>query len=200
MSIRIILLITGIFLHSFINAQEFKDALAVGTDAPPIAALNQNREHVELDSILEYSDAVALVFYRGSWCGYCAKHLSVLQDSLQELTSRNVSVLVVSPETSESALKMVKETGATFDILHDADYRIMRDYHVDYKISEETVPKWLGPVTKRTAEANGNDDGMLPIPATYLIGSDGKILWSHFDPDYSQRSSVYQIIQHLPEQ
>ena len=195
---RFLLLVFFVLFTSLSHAQGYKDALPVGTDAPGIEASNQDGAIVTLSGLLEHSDAVALVFYRGSWCGYCSRHLSVLQDSLQELTEHNVSVLVVSPETSASAQKMIAETGATFDILHDADYRIMRDYRVDYEISSETVPKWLGPVTKRTAEANGNDDGMLPVPATYLIGGDGKILWSHFDPDYSQRSSVYQIISHLP--
>jgi peroxiredoxin len=37
----------------------------------------------------------------------------------------------------------------------------------------------------------------LPIPATFVIGSDGKILWRHFDPDYRKRSIVKDIVHAL---
>lgn len=28
---------------------------------------------------------------------------------------------------------------------------------------------------------------MLPVPSVFLVGKDGVILWSHIDPDYTQR-------------
>ena len=36
---------------------------------------------------------------------------------------------------------------------------------------------------------------MLPVPATYVIGRDGKIKFAYFNPDYRHRVSVWQVAQ-----
>ncbi|TVQ90758.1 MAG: AhpC/TSA family protein, partial [Bacteroidetes bacterium] len=46
-------------------------------------------------------------------------------------------------------------------------------------------------------EAHSDDSQQLPIPATYIIGQDGKIAWRQFDPDYKKRSSVKDILEAL---
>ncbi|MCA1761082.1 MAG: hypothetical protein LC658_15045, partial [Bacteroidales bacterium] len=43
-------------------------------------------------------------------------------------------------------------------------------------------------------EAHSDDSQRLPIPATYVINTDGKIVWRHFDPDYKKRSTVEDIV------
>jgi len=43
-------------------------------------------------------------------------------------------------------------------------------------------------------ETHSDDSQRLPIPATYLIGQNGKIAWRQFDPNYKKRSSVKDII------
>ena len=183
----------------FVSAQGYQEGLAVGDDAPSFSGTDQFDSQVGLNELLEESDHVVLIFYRGAWCGYCKKHLSILQDSLQLLLETNSSVVVVTPEIPESIDEMIGETGASFSIIYDDGYSIMRDYKVDYVISEETVTKYLGPVTKRTAKANGNDEGVLPVPATYVIDKDHRIKWVHFDAVYSNRSSVYQILQQVSD-
>jgi peroxiredoxin len=183
--------VSGVF------AQGYKRALPVESMAPEIDGVDQNGEAVQLTEILADGRSAVVIFYRGNWCGYCEKHLSLLQDSLEYILNRNATVIVVTPESPEGVKSMLGKTGATYSILHDEGYKIMKDYQVDYVISPETVTKYLGPVTKRTAEANGNEDGVLPVPATYIIRPDRIIAWVHYNPVYSQRSSVFQILQHL---
>jgi peroxiredoxin len=45
--------------------------------------------------------------------------------------------------------------------------------------------------------ANGSNGANLPVPATYVIGKDGRIKYVFFNPDYRQRPSVKDIIEHL---
>jgi peroxiredoxin len=47
-------------------------------------------------------------------------------------------------------------------------------------------------------KANTDDSQRLPIPATFIIGTDRKIIWRHFDPDYKKRSTVSDIIKNIP--
>lgn len=194
----VIIYTTSLSITSIYGSDGFKEALETGSTAAEFSGTDQNGALVELSELLAEGQSVVLIFYRGNWCGYCSKHLSELQDSLELIMERNASVVVVSPEKPEAVAEMATETGATFSIIHDADYSIMKAYQVDFVISEETVTKFRNAVIKRTAANNGNDDGVLPVPATYIINPEMQIAWSHFDPDYTKRSSVSDILQNLP--
>lgn len=181
--------------HSQIN----NIALPVNSFAPEFTAVDHLGDTISSKEILESSDYIVLIFYRGNWCSYCKMHLSSLQDSLPLLLDRNATVIAVTPEQNESIAQMVGKTGAKFSIIHDIDYKIMKAYNVDYIINNLTVTKYLGPVQTRAAKANGNDDGILPVPATYLIGKNGLIKWVQFNPDYTKRSSIGEIIEAMED-
>ena len=46
-------------------------------------------------------------------------------------------------------------------------------------------------------KANGNSSQTLPVPATFVIGKNGKIKYIHYDPDYKNRSAVKDILDQL---
>ena len=37
-------------------------------------------------------------------------------------------------------------------------------------------------------------EAKLPVPATYVIDTDGTIIFSHFNPDYGKRASIDDIL------
>ncbi|MFC2125153.1 peroxiredoxin-like family protein [Bacteroidota bacterium] len=173
-----------------------ESSIRIGDTAPVVSGIDQDGEVFDSSVILE-NGPVLLIFYRGAWCPVCKKHLSTVQDSLQLLLDKGVSVIVVTPEKSESIQKIVKKTRATFSIIHDKDYKIMEAYGVSFKIGKETVLRHYNFVLNSTREANENTDDILPVPATYLIGKDGTVRYVHYDPDYRNRSRVSKILTHL---
>jgi len=46
---------------------------------------------------------------------------------------------------------------------------------------------------------HSDESQRLPIPATYIIGENGKIIWRQFDHDYKKRSSVKEILKALAQ-
>ncbi len=46
-------------------------------------------------------------------------------------------------------------------------------------------------------ETHSDDAQLLPIPATYIVNSQGIITWRQFDPNYKNRSSVADILKAL---
>jgi peroxiredoxin len=167
-----------------------------GEKAPRIRGMDQYGNRIDSYELIKEGPFI-LLFYRGNWCPYCRKHLGNLQDSLQWVIEKGASVLVVTPETPESIDKMVGKTLATFSIIHDEKYKIMNDYGVSFKISELTVPRYLDGVLNKTRKANQNDDDILPVPATFLVDTDHRIRYLHYDPDYRVRLSVSEILKHL---
>ena len=72
----------------------------------------------------------------------------------------------------------------------------MNQYGVSFKVKEATLTKYkLFGINLE--EANGNDDNVLPVPATFIINQNGQIEYIHFDENYKERLSVSEIIKHL---
>jgi peroxiredoxin len=146
---------------------------------------------------LRQQGPVVLFFYRGSWCPICNKHLATMQDSLQLILDRGAQVVAITPETAESAAGIIAKTGATFPVVHDQGYTILCAYGTAFTLSgaKATAMKVAG---YDVDAANGNNEHVLPVPATFIIGTDGTIIASHFDVDYKQRMRVKAILTALP--
>ncbi|HEX3385515.1 MAG TPA: peroxiredoxin family protein [Mucilaginibacter sp.] len=167
--------------------------LKVGADAPLFSVKDNNGKTVDLKSIIKSHKAVVLFFYRGQWCPYCNKQISHLQDSLQLLTGEGAYVVGVTPETSENINKTIEKTHASFSIIQDKGYAIMKDYRVNYTVGSDMLSKYKN-YGIDLEKNNGNTDHVLPVPATYIIGKNGKLIYVHFNPDYTKRPSVNELL------
>ena len=68
----------------------------------------------------------------------------------------------------------------------------MKAYRTAFTVQPDVVTKYQGFGVDLLA-ANGANAGVLPVPATYIAGQDGKIQYAYFNPDYRRRASVKQV-------
>jgi len=167
-----------------------------GDKAPESTGVDNSGKKLELKDLLKNHKAVILFFYRGQWCPYCNKQISQLQDSLQLLTAKDAYVVGVTPETGGNINKTIDKTHASFSIIQDKGYTIMKAYGVNYVVDPEMYAKLKG-YGIDLEKNNGNADHVLPVPATYVINRSGKIVYVHFDKDYTKRASVSAILDAL---
>jgi len=178
-------------------AQPKNKPFELAQDAPSIEVKDQNGNEIVLEHILKESK-VLLVFYRGSWCGYCTKHLSMLQKNLEEISKSGTRVLVVTPEKPEFIKDMVEQTEAKFSVINDVEGQIMKDYNVGFQLNEENLPKFYKLTVSNALDYNSKaNTETLPIPATFIINQEGTFDYIQFDADYSKRSSMDEIFKHL---
>jgi len=170
--------------------------LKEGEQAPMFVAKDNAGKILDLKALLKTHRAVVLFFYRGQWCPYCNKQISHLQDSLELLTAKGAYVIGVSPETDENIVKTVGKTKASFSLVHDADYKIMKEYKVNYVVDDAMLGKYKN-YGVNLEKNNGNTDHVLPVPATYVIDKRGKLIFVHFDKDYTKRPSVSSLFKVL---
>ena len=182
-------------IFAFFAANLFAQKNININEIAPIFKLDNVKKSTDLLTDNKY---IVVIFYRGSWCPVCMKHLSELNDSLSLITDKNASVLVVTPEAPES-IETTKEKSKAdkLTIIYDKDYSIMKVFGVDYKITKNSVPKFYGFVKKYTRKANKNNDDVLPIPATFIINNENKIVFKQVDKNYKNRASVNEILQYL---
>jgi len=202
MKIRILILTLIIFYNvNSIPMEILQEAkgLGVGSPAPIFNAVDADNHEFSLKGSLQQGPVV-LIFYRGQWCPVCNRHLGQLQDSLHLITERGARVVAVSPEKPEFLEKMEEKTGARFTLLYDEDYKIAGAYDVAFKPAATQLFMYNTVLGAKLKEAHNDDAQLLPIPATYIINSEGIIVWRQFDPDYKKRSSVIDILNNLPVQ
>lgn len=166
--------------------------LKVGAKAPSFSAKDQNGENVNLDQFTKDGDAV-IIFYRGYWCGYCTKHLADFTQELQNLNSKGVQVIAIAPEGQAGIEQSIEKTKLEIPFISDPEGKIMEKYGVAFKVNDMYREKFKNFKKTTLEETNGQEEAMLPVPATYLIGKDKKVKWVHFDPDYSQRASFEDL-------
>ncbi len=168
---------------------EIPKGLKKGDKAPDFTGVNQLGKTVNLKQMLN-NGPVAVVFYRGAWCFYCSRHLAELQDGFEELTEQGIQLVAITPDAQENIDDMVALQELNFAIISDIDLNIMKDYKVAFHVTDAYNAKLRTDI--RTANASGEQ--ILPIPATFVIGENGKIIKRFFNLDYSKRSSVADIL------
>ena len=182
-------------LTGFLAGQHSTSTLQVGDIAPDFHGIDQANDLVNLRESLK-SGPVVLIFFRGSWCYHCNKHISKFQDSLEYVLDKGASVIAVSPQTPEYNHKTIRKTGAAFSVIHDKGYHIMNAYYVSFTMDEETIQKYRR-FGRHIDRANANKDYILPVPATFIIGEDRIIRYIQYDPNYKNRSTVAEVLRNL---
>lgn len=194
------IIVVGLLLFTFtVLAQDGKNrqpgGLNVGDIAPDINTKDYLGNKVSLKQLLQ-KGPVVLMFYRGYWCPHCNKQLKQLQDSLQLINELGGTVLAVTPESVESIDKTVEKTNAKFRIIQDNNLCLMKAYDVAYKLDKDILDRYRS-TGINLEKVNGSNGANLPVPATYIIGQDQKIVYGFFDPDYRKRATVGKILKNL---
>ena len=159
--------------------------LSVGDKVENFSAKTHQGKNFELNTALQRGP-VLFMFYRGHWCPKCTKHLAEWENYLLELKEYDISIYAITPETEENIAKTVEKSSSSFPIIYDKDQSIMENFKVLYKVRDDYVPN--------LEKNHGQDEAFLPVPATYLIGEGGKILYSHYDHDYGNRASIQEVL------
>ncbi|PKP01903.1 MAG: alkyl hydroperoxide reductase [Bacteroidetes bacterium HGW-Bacteroidetes-9] len=171
--------------------------LAVGAQVANFSATNQKGETFILSEALQ-KGPVVVIFYRGQWCPVCNKHLGQVQDSLQQIYNHGATVVAISPEKTEYLAKTAEKTHASFTLLYDEGYAIANQFDVTFDPDSATKVVYNVVLGANLKNAHSDDSQRLPIPATFIIGQDHKIVWRQFDPDYKKRSTVSEILKNIP--
>ncbi len=189
------LLIAILFLPFYTIAQHTPMGLQVNDRAPAFVSTDQHGKKVDLSKVLKQG-SVVIVFYRGQWCPYCNKQLMRLEDSLSLITGKGATLIAVTPEKPANISKTIEKTKATYPVLFDDGLTIMKSYDVAFALDTATIEKY-----KKYGidfnDANGNNGATLPVPAVYIINQKGVIVFRHFDPDYTKRVTVAEILTYL---
>ena len=127
-----------------------------------------------------------LTFYRGGWCPYCNIQLRAYQAILPEMAALGARLVAISPQLPDGSLTTAQTNALTFDILSDAGNSVARRFGLVYALPED-LREALRSNNKALPAINGDGSWELPVPATYVIAPDGRIVLAGIEVDYRKR-------------
>jgi peroxiredoxin len=153
---------------------------------------DQNGNEVSSADLLAKGPLI-ISFYRGVWCPYCNIELRALNEVLPEIQALGASVVAISPQIASNSRKSVRDNHLNFPVLNDSKNETaaafglrfnLPDYLIDlYKKLKNDLPAF-----------NDDPSWTLPMPARYVIGQDGVVLYSEVNPDYTHRPDPSEML------
>jgi peroxiredoxin len=176
-------------------------ALKVGDMAPAFTLPDTDGNTVSSEALLAKGPLVA-TFYRGVWCPYCNYELTALEQARSEIEARGASLVAISQQLAPNSRKSQRQNGLGFPILGDHGGNVAAQFNLRW-----TLPEYLR-VAHRTLGAdlpqfNGEDSWTLPMPARYVIATDGRIVYAEVNADYTRRpepSAMFPVLDRLARQ
>ena len=168
------------------------NVVAIGDTAPNFALPDVHGRMIALPEAL-HSGAVVLAFYRGGWCPYCDLQLRAYQSALPTIVQLGARLIAVSPQLPDGSLSTVEKNKLEFDVLSDVGNGVARSFGLVYSLPEE-LREALRSNGKDLTGINGDESWELPVPATFVIAPDRRVMLAHVDVDYRRRLAPEDII------
>ena len=167
-------------------------ALQSGMNAPSISLLDINGQAVNLAEFWQ-TEILVVVFYRGGWCPYCNLELRAWQTHLESLKSLGAGLIAVSPQTADNSLSTAEKNQLQFTVLSDTNLEAAKAFGIAFEMPENLIDLYKS-FGNDLSVVNGNGRWVLPLPATYVIGRDGKIIYAHVEADYRVRAEPAEVL------
>lgn len=167
----------------------------VGDILPGFSLTNSNNQLINSDTLLDNGKLI-ITFFRGSWCPYCNVQLKAFQDAIPQIKAKNATLIAISPQTYTFSNRLAEEHTLDFEILFDKNNEYAQKLGIVITLQDFVLSQYkaLGIDLK---SFNGINDYSLPIPATFVIENNGRILYTFNDVDYTKRADIQEIINKL---
>ena len=142
---------------------------------------------------------VVLITFRGGWCPYCNLHLSELRTVVPVLASRGIDVYFLSgdrPELLYASLKRETQEdidGLGYTILSDAGIDAARALGIAFLADPAYIAR-----RDEQGDIEGSsmkNFGVLPVPAVFVIDTDGRVTYAFVEPDYKVRLPANDLLE-----
>ncbi|NII09711.1 peroxiredoxin-like family protein [Oleiagrimonas sp. C23AA] len=168
-------------------------ALKAGDRAPDFSLPDPDGAPVSLASLLADGPLV-LTFYRGVWCPYCNADLKAIEATASRIRELGASLAAISPQVAANSRKSQRDNDLSFPILSDHGNQVAAAFGLRFALPPALVDLYKRQFNNDLAVVNGEPSWTLPMPARYVIGSDGVIAYAEVNPDYTRRPEPADLL------
>jgi peroxiredoxin len=168
-----------------------ESAPQTGDLMPPFYLPDETGHLVSLEQLLAMGP-VAVTFHRGHWCPYCRININALARAHEQISTEGGQIVAVMPDREEFSSELKIAGHIPFPILTDMDNGYALSLNLAIWIGAE-MQKMMAD-RQDLATYQGNSSWMLPIPATFVVGQDGRVKARFVDPDYRKRMAIEDLL------
>ncbi|MGA7456502.1 MAG: peroxiredoxin-like family protein [Methyloceanibacter sp.] len=166
-----------------------------GDKMPDFVLPDERGQLVSLENLLE-KGPVAVTFHRGHWCPYCRINTRALAEAQDQIAAEGGQVAAIMPDREHFTAELKAESNAPFPILTDIDNGYALSLNLAFWVGKE-MQDLMCRAGWDVAPSQGSDTWLLPIPATFVVGTDGEVRARFVDPDYRKRMTIEDLLSAL---
>jgi len=159
--------------------------LPVGALAPEFELKNFSGHPIRSADMLSFGPLV-IKFFRGRWCPYCVTELEAWRGLYGQLRERGALLVATGPQTERQSDFMAGQHSLPFPVLSDPGCALAEKFGLAYTVPEYLRAYYLS-ILVNVPFINGESSWRLTLPATYVIGRDGRVLFAEGHADFRVR-------------
>ncbi len=167
----------------------------VGFKLPDISTIQIRGAESKL-SINYKNRPSVVIFYRGGWCPYCVDSLKLWSINYDAVRQAGANLVAISPEKIVNLLEVQKKHNLAMPLVTDYDGQAAKAFNVNFTLDAETQANYVK-AGLNLVERSSRGTWELPVPGTFVVDTDGTVLWAHADKDYTKRASPKEVIDFL---
>ena len=109
-----------------------------------------------------------------------------LREIESKLTGLGYQIVVISPDRPEKIQELTAKTDYDYTLLSDSDLAAARAMGIAFRVDDEGIEA-LKSYNLDIEDASGKKHHLLPVPAVFIIDTEGVILFEYVNPDYRVR-------------
>jgi peroxiredoxin len=160
--------------------------LLVGAQAPNVVFKTSDGSSLDLRKAAAERPLV-LIFYRGGWCPYCNLHLGQLQSIESSLETLGYRIVAVSPDKPEQLRVTTEKQTLGYTLVSDSEAAGIKAFGIAFRVDDRTFKRYKDELQIDLEGYSGAKHHLLPVPAVFIIGRDGRVLFQYVNPDFTVR-------------
>jgi peroxiredoxin len=167
-------------------------APSVGDRFPEIVLPDHRGRYRTLTSLLADGPLV-VSFNRGSWCPYCVSELESWRAALPGLRQVGGKLAIVTAELGGRSQALGDIAGPGSVTLCDVDYGVTLELGLAFHVGSTLVAAYRE-FGIDLNELYGGTAGLLPVPATFVVRTDGLVEYAFVEPDFRLRAEPEDVV------
>ena len=144
---------------------------------------------------------LVLTFFRGRWCPYDMTELEMWQQLYPSIRERDAAgssamLVAVSPQLPRQNDFTVQRHNLTFPVLSDAGAELAAKFGLVHTVPL-ALQRHYRSMLVNVPFINGDESWHLPLPATYVLGGNGTILFAEAYADHRVRPNPVEVLDAL---
>lgn len=169
--------------------------LPVGATMPEFSLPEATGKIVRSDDLLALGPLV-VSFFRGRWCPYCVTELEAWRDLYPVVREYGGLMVAITPQTTRQSDFMVGHHQLPFPLLTDFTCELATQFGLTYMVPEE-LRNYYRSILVNIPFVNGEESWKLPLPATYVVSQEGKVVFAEAHADFRVRPEPEEVLQPL---